>query len=252
MFEILILSLIQGVTEFIPISSSSHLIILSDFVGFENQGLSLDVSLHIGSFIAVITYFHKDIINFVANKVLFLKIFISSFPVMIIGFLLIQTNLIEMLRNIEIIGWTTLIFGLLLYISDKFTFENNIEKDFSYKSAILIGIFQILSLVPGVSRSGITITAARILKFNRVDSAKISFLLSIPTLAAVSIFGLKNVISSDDINFSILNILAIFASFIFSIVTIKYFLIYLKKFSLKAFVIYRLFLGIALIFISYL
>ena len=115
MFEILILSLIQGVTEFIPISSSSHLIILSDFVGFENQGLSLDVSLHIGSFIAVITYFHKDIINFVANKVLFLKIFISSFPVMIIGFLLIQTNLIEMLRNIEIIGWTTLIFGLLLY-----------------------------------------------------------------------------------------------------------------------------------------
>ena len=143
MFEILILSLIQGVTEFIPISSSSHLIILSDFVGFENQGLSLDVSLHIGSFIAVITYFHKDIINFVSNKVLFLKIFISSLPVMIIGFLLIQTNLIEMLRNIEIIGWTTLIFGLLLYVSDKFTFKNNIEKDFSYKSAIFIGIFQI-------------------------------------------------------------------------------------------------------------
>ena len=111
---------------------------------------------------------------------------------MIIGFLLIQTNLIEMLRNIEIIGWTTLIFGLFLYISDKFTFKNNIEKEtFTYKSAIFIGIFQILSLVPGVSRSGITITAARILKFNRVDSAKISFLLSIPTLAAVSIFGLK-------------------------------------------------------------
>ena len=99
---------------------------------------------------------------------------------MLFGFFLVQTNLIEKLRNIEIIGWTTLLFAILLYISDKFELKNNIDKNFSYKSAIIIGLFQILSLIPGVSRSGISITAARFLNFKRLDAAKISFLLSKP------------------------------------------------------------------------
>ena len=121
MIEIIVLSLIQGITEFLPISSSSHLILLSEFTNFKNKGLSLDVSLHIGSFLAVVlTFFYKDIINFVKNKQLFIKIFISSLPVMICGYFLVKTNLIKNLRNIEIIGWTTLIFGILLFVSDKF------------------------------------------------------------------------------------------------------------------------------------
>ena len=186
MIEIFILSFIQGVTEFIPVSSSSHLILMSNLLDFENQSLSIDVSLHIGSLFAVLVYFYKDIISFVENKTLFLKIFISSLPVMIVGFLLVETEIIYQIRDIKIIAWTTLIFGFLLYLSDKFKLEKNLEKNFSYKSAIFICLFQILSLVPGVSRSGIAITAARILKFNRVDAAKISFLLSIPILSAVS------------------------------------------------------------------
>ena len=251
MIEIFLLSLIQGITEFIPVSSSSHLILFSNYTNFEEQSLLVDVSLHIGSFLAVLCYFYKDILDFVKNKILFLKILISSIPVMLIGFFLVETNLIENLRNIKVIAWTTLIFGILLYFSDKRDLGKNIESNFSFKSAIFIGTFQILSLIPGVSRSGITLTAARILNFNRFDSAKISFLLSLPTLGAVSIFGLNNTLSSNDINFSLINILCIFLSFLFSILSIKYFLHFVKKFSLNVFVIYRVLLGIILLFLSY-
>jgi undecaprenyl-diphosphatase len=252
MVEIFLLSLIQGITEFLPISSSSHLIIFSNYTNFENQSLSIDISLHIGSFLAVITYFYKDLINFFKNKKLFFKILIASIPVMFFGFLLVQTNLIDKLRNIEVIGWTTFIFGILLYLSDRYKLKKNISSDFNYKSAIFIGFFQILSLVPGVSRSGISITAARFLKFKRFDSAKISFLLSIPTLGAVSLFGIKNLLTNDDINISILNLVSIFLSYIFSLITINYFLKYIKNFSLSIFVIYRIILGLILLFFAYL
>ena len=252
MIEILLLSIIQGITEFLPISSSSHLILVSNYISFENQGLSIDVSLHIGSFLAVIIYFKKDILNFVKNKNLFFKIILSSIPVMFVGFILVQFNLIEGLRNIKVIAWTTIIFGVLLFFADKFEINKTIDKNFNYKSVIFIGCLQILSLVPGVSRSGITISAARVLKFNRYDSAKISFLLSIPTLAAVSVFGLRNLIINEDFNFSILNLIAIFFSFLFSFITIKFFLKYIKNFSLNIFVFYRIILGIILLMISYL
>ena len=252
MISVFLLSLIQGITEFLPISSSSHLILVSEFINFKNQSLSIDVSLHIGSFFAVITYFYKDIISIIDNKNLFLKFLISSFPVIIIGYLLIHTNLIEQLRSIKIIGWTTLIFGILLYVSDKCKLQKKIENDFNYKSAIVIGIFQVLSLIPGVSRSGITITASRMLNFKRFDAAKISFLLSIPTLGAVSIFGLKNLTTSQDLEFSILNLISIFLSFIFSLITIKFFLKYIRNFTLTIFVVYRVFLGIGLLIIAYL
>ena len=252
MIETLILSVVQGVTEFIPVSSSSHLFLFSDFLNFQSKSLSIDVSLHIGSFIAIITYFYKDIINFVKNKDLFIKIIISSIPVMVIGFILIQTNLIENLRNIKLIAWTTFLFGFLLYFSDKYNVNKTIENNFNIKSAIIIGIFQIISLIPGVSRSGITITAARLLNFKRVDATKISFLLSIPTLGAVSVFGVKNILTNSDISFSILNVAAIFLSFLFSYLTIKYFLDFVKKFNLTVFVIYRVILGLALLALAYL
>ena len=250
--EIIFLSLIQGVTEFLPISSSSHLIIFSNLTNYENQNLSIDVSLHIGSFLAVLTYFHKDIKNLIKNKKFFFKIFAASIPVMLFGFFLVQTNLIEKLRNIEIIGWTTLLFAILLYISDKFELKNNIDKNFNYKSAIFIGLFQILSLIPGVSRSGISITAARFLNFKRFDAAKISFLLSIPTLGAVSLFGLKDLLSNESATITLLNLISIFLSYIFSLITINYFLKYIKKFSLNIFVIYRILLGLVLLAVAYL
>tara|TARA_B100001057_G_C22717325_1_gene898275 strand:- start:139 stop:897 length:759 start_codon:yes stop_codon:yes gene_type:complete len=250
--EIFILSLIQGVTEFIPISSSSHLIILSKFYNFDNQNLSIDVSLHIGSFIAVITYFYKDIKNLLENKDLLLKILLGSLPVMVLGFFLLQNNYIEKFRNIEVIGWSTLIFGIMLYISDKFDLKKNINVHFNFKSAIFIGIFQMISLIPGVSRSGISITAARFLNFKRFDAAKISFLLSIPTLGAVSIYGFKNIYFSNNGTTTNLSIMAILLSFVFSLITIKFFLKYIQKFNLSIFVFYRIILGLSLLIINYL
>ena len=146
----------------------------------------------------------------------------------------------------------TIIFGILLYISDKFKIKKNLQQNFNYKSALFIGLFQILSLIPGVSRSGITITAARFLNFNRFDSSKISFLLSIPTLGAVSIFGLTNLLLIENFDFTKANIIAILLSFIFSYLTIKYFLKFVQKFNMNLFVIYRLILGSILIYLSYL
>ena len=171
---------------------------------------------------------------------------------MTVGFFLVQSGLIEKIRNLEVIAWTTLIFGFLLYLSDKFKLDNNIKNNYSYKAAFFIGILQILSLIPGVSRSGIAITAARFLNFRRVDSAKISFLLSIPILGAVSFFGLQNIITNEDTFFTKINLIAIFLSFVFSLITIKYFLKYLRKFSLNIFVFYRIFLGVILLLLTYL
>ena len=252
MIEIFVLSLVQGVTEFLPVSSSSHLIIISEYLEFNNNNLQIDVSLHIGSFLAVVVFFRKDIVNFIQNKGLFLKILVASLPVMIVGYVLVKLNFINEIRNIKVIGWTTLIFGILLYLSDRSSVKKKIISNFTLKSAVIIGFLQILSLVPGVSRSGIAITGARALNFSRYDSAKISFLLSIPTLAAVSIFGLNNLLKSDSFNFSFLILISIIFSFAFSFITIKYFLKYIKTFSLNVFVIYRIFLGICILVIAYL
>ena len=252
MIEIFILSIVQGITEFLPISSSSHLILISEYLNFENQSLSIDVSLHIGSFIAVLSYFYKDIINFYENKILFLKIFISSLPIMLVGFLMIKFNYIDKIRNIETIAWTTIIFGILLFISDKFKTEKNIKENLSYKSVIFIGLLQILSLIPGVSRSGIAITAARFLNFKRVDAAKISFLLSIPILAAVSFYGFKNILLSGDPIFTKFNLISITLSFFFFLLTIKFLLSFINKFNLNFFVYYRVFLGACLLLLAYL
>ena len=171
---------------------------------------------------------------------------------MFVGFFLAETNIIEKVRNIETIAWTTTLFGILLYLSDKFQLQNNIKENFNIKSAIIIGLLQILSLIPGVSRSGIAITAARFLRFKRVDSAKISFFLSIPILFSVSIFGIKNILISENLNLTKINFTAILLSFIFSLLTIKYFLSYIKKFSLDFFVYYRVILGVFLLTIVYL
>lgn len=252
MLEVLILSFIQGVTEFLPISSTGHLVLISKFYNFSFSNLLLDISLHIGSFLAVTFYFFQDIIKIIKDKEKLIILIVAVLPVLIIGFIISETGFIENLRNIKVIGWTTLIFGILLFISDKFKMKNNIKKNFTIKSAIYIGFFQILSIIPGVSRSGITITASRFLNFYRYDSAKISFLLSIPTLGAVALFGFYNIINSDNISFSFINIVSIILSYIFSFLTIKYFLKFIKKFSFYIFIIYRIILGLLILAFGYL
>ena len=251
MIEVIFLSITQGLTEFLPISSSAHLILVSKYLNFSNENLSLDISLHFGSLLAIIIYFKKDMSNFAENKNLFVKIIISSIPVLVCGYFLIKFNLIEFLRSYKIIGWCTILFGILLYFSDLIKIRKTISKDFKYSTAICIGLFQILSLMPGVSRSGITITAARFLNFNRVESAKISFLISIPTLIAISLYNLQDLILNKGFEISLLNFFGIFLSFIFSYITIKFFLNFLKKFSLLSFVIYRIILGSLILIYAY-
>jgi undecaprenyl-diphosphatase len=175
---------------------------------------------------------------------------VGSIPLIIVGYVLYSTGIIYELRNVKVIAWTTLIFGVVLYLADRNRFDKKISSNLNLQSILFISVFQILSLIPGVSRAGITITAARILKFNRLDSSKISFLLSIPALGGASFLGLKDVFSQS-VEFNYLVIIAILTSFIFSFVTVKFFLIYINKFSMNAFVIYRIIIALILFAVIY-
>ncbi len=248
--EIVILSLIQGISEFLPISSSAHLIIVSSLYEFKSSSLLIDVSLHFGSLLAILFFFKKELFDLKNNKQLLFLIIVGSIPLIVIGYLLYKTNAIYLFRDIRIIAWTTLIFGILLYFADKRKLYKNISTDLNLKTIFYIGLFQVLALVPGVSRAGITITAARIFKFNRVDASKISFLLSIPALVGASTLGLKDILEQS-FDFNYLVYLAIISSFLFSYFTVKFFLIYINKFSLNIFVYYRILIAIILFIIIY-
>tara|TARA_B110001450_G_scaffold99910_1_gene94718 strand:- start:143 stop:910 length:768 start_codon:yes stop_codon:yes gene_type:complete len=248
--EILILSLVQGVSEFLPISSSAHLIVVSTLYEFRSSSLIIDVSLHLGSLLAIIFFFRKELFDLKNNQKLLSLIIFGSMPLIIVGYILYKTGLIYVLRDIKIIAWTTLIFGIILYIADKCRFDKKISSNLNLKIILYIGFFQILALIPGVSRAGITITAARIFKFNRFDSSKISFLLAIPALVGASTLGLKDVINQS-FEFNYLILVAITLSFLFSYFTVKFFLEYINRFSLSIFVFYRIIVAIILFTIIY-
>ena len=250
LIEIIILSLIQGVSEFLPISSSAHLIVVSTLYDFKSSSLLIDVSLHLGSLMAIVFFFREELFNIKHNQKLLLLIVFGSMPLIIVGYVLYKTGLIYFLRDIKIIAWTTLIFGIILYFADKSRFDKKISSNLNLKIILYIGLFQVLSLVPGVSRAGITITAARIFKFNRFDSSKISFLLAIPALAGASTLGLKDIINQN-FEFNNLVFIAITLSFLSSYFTIKFFLSYINKFSLNIFVVYRIIVSIILFIIIY-
>ncbi len=248
--EILILSAIQGISEFLPISSSAHLILVSSLYDLKASSLLIDISLHLGSLLAIIFFFRKELFDLKHNQKLLKLIIIGSIPLILFGYILYSTELIYHLRNIKIIAWTTLFFGIILYFADQRKIDKNIFTNLDVRSIIFIGLFQILALIPGVSRAGITMTAARILNFNRVDSGKISFLLSIPALSGASFLGLWD-IPSEAIEINTLIIIAIIFSFLFSYLTVKFFLNYINKFSLKIFVFYRILIGLILLSIIY-
>ena len=249
--EIFILSAVQGISEFLPISSSAHLILISNFFELKTNSLLIDISLHLGSLIAIVFYFRKDLFDLNNNRKYLNLILFGSIPLLIFGYILHSSELIYLLRNIKVIAFTTLFFGIILFFSDQAKTEKNISTNLDFKSIIFIGLFQILALIPGVSRAGITLTAARFLKFNRVDSGKISFLLSIPALAGASFLGLQDLIGQPvEINYLI--IFAIILSFLFSFITVKFFLNYINKFSLNIFIIYRILISIILFGVIYL
>ena len=248
--EILILSAVQGISEFLPISSSAHLIIASNLYDLKTSSLLIDISLHLGSLLAIIFFFRKDLFDLKNNQKLLKLIIIGSIPLIVFGYILHTTEVIHLLRNIKVIAWTTLIFGIILFFADQRKIDQNISTNLNIKSIIFIGLFQILALIPGVSRAGITMTAARFMKFNRVDSGKISFLLSIPALTGASLLGLKDVFyQSIEINYVVIT--AVIFSFLFSYITVKFFLNYLNRFSLNIFVFYRIIISLVLFAIIY-
>ena len=249
--EIIILSIVQGISEFLPISSSAHLNIVEIIFEFNSNSLMIDVSLHLGSLLAIIFYFRRELLNLRNNQKLLLLIIIGSIPIIIAGYTISTIGLINLLdNNLTIIAWTTLVFGIILYLADKSKFDKKISSNLNLKTILYIGLFQILALIPGVSRAGITITAARFFGFNRFDSSKISFLLAIPAIAGASVLQLKNTIEqSFEVNYLIL--ISIILSFLFSYFTIKFFLDYINNFSLNVFVIYRIIISIILFIIIY-
>jgi undecaprenyl-diphosphatase len=248
--EVIILSLIQGISEFLPISSSAHLIAVSTLYEFKSSSLLIDVSLHLGSLLAIIFFFKNELLDIKNNQKLLLLMIFGSIPLFIVGYILYKTELIYFLRDIKIIAWTTLVFGIILYFADKCRFDKKISSNLNLKIILYIGLFQTLALIPGVSRAGIAITAARFFKFNRFDSSKISFLLAIPALAGASVLGLKDVVGkSFELNYLVF--IAITLSFLSSYFTVKFFLQYINKFSLNIFVIYRVLVAIILFVIIY-
>ena len=249
--EIIILSIVQGISEFLPISSSAHLNIVEIVFEFNSNSLMIDVSLHLGSLLAIIFYFRRELLNLKNNQKLLSLMIIGSIPIVIAGYIISTSGLINLLENnLKIIAWTTLIFGIVLYLADKSKFNKKISSNLNFKTILYIGLFQILALIPGVSRAGITITAARFFKFNRFDSSKISFLLAIPAIAGASVLQLKNVIEQNfELNYLIL--ISIGLSFLSSYFTVKYFLKYINKFSLNIFVIYRIIISVILFIIIY-
>ncbi len=257
---ILLLTLTQGITEFLPVSSSGHLVILPYFIEIPYQGKTFDVVLHFGSLFAVIFYLKNDIFEilkdmiskerFTSKSFYFLKcIFLATLPVILVGYI-INLYKLEFIKLIQIVGWTTLTFGILLGIADK-TITN---KKFSpkLKDSIIIGLMQSIAIIPGVSRSGIVITTSRFLGYDRVQSSKFSLFLSIPVIFAAMTLKSIYIFQTDEITFSLDIIIGFSLSLIFSFLTIKIFMSYIEKASLKVFVYYRIILGAIILYFAYL
>ena len=243
------LAIIQGVTEWLPISSSGLLVIFEELVKLEDKNLNLlfNIAVHGGSLIAVVIYFLKDLFQIFNNYNLIKNIIIATIPVVIAGFLIKITGLNIFLQDIKVVAFATLFFSIVLYFSDKTKVTIQFNKNISNKNALLIGLAQILALIPGTSRSGITISCARFLGFSRVDSAKFSFLISIPVLFAACVLGFSDVVFEPNNQIIILIIFGFFVSLITSLLCIKIFLKFVENNSLTLFVVLRIILGTVLL-----
>jgi undecaprenyl-diphosphatase len=251
LIQALILAIIQGMTEFLPVSSSAHLILVPKIIGWNDQGLLFDIALHFGTLLAVLIYFRDDLAqmiedllrnrsdNIMQSDVMIL--IIATIPVVIVGGLFndwIENNL----RSSNVIATTSIIFGLILLASDKFSSSKN---NLTLRIGLLIGLAQVLALIPGVSRSGITITMGLFMGLGRVKSAKFSFLLAIPVILGASVL---QIYESYSIAFSSINYVLLLTglsvSFLFAYFTIHWFLAFVTKVGMFPFVIYRIALGL--------
>ena len=259
LFQLIIIALIQGITEFFPISSSGHLILIPVVTQWKDQGLAIDVAAHIGTLAAVILYFRHDVSRLMlgardtalqrrsADARLVMQVVGATLPVIVVGFIL-KDIIANDMRSPLLIAATTALFGLLLFVADKSAGGARGEiSTLSWKAVLLIGLAQALALVPGVSRSGITITAALFLGLRRTDAARFSLLLAIPTTAAAGVLGLTDVLQSNDAALQTdAMIVAIFA-FVSAYAAIAGMMAWIKNASFFPFVVYRLVLATVLI-----
>ena len=259
LIQIIVLALIQGLTEFLPVSSSAHLILGSKVFGWPDQGLVFDVATHLGTLFAVLVYFRHDLIEMTKawlgpvqndadrrHRAMVVYLAIASVPALLIGFL--AHDLVEFyLRDLRIIAWTTIGFGLVLWLADAIGPKQRSIEEINLKSALIIGLAQAFALIPGASRSGVTITAGRFLGFSPDAAARFSFLLAIPVVAAAGGYGMLRVATGDaNIDWAQFLLALVFAA-LAGWVCIAAFLALLKRVGLMPFVIYRLLLGAMLL-----
>lgn len=264
LIQILMLAIVQGLTEFLPISSSAHLILSPYLFGFADQGLAFDIAVHLGSLFAVMLYFRREVVavtgdwfkslpssgHSTVNSRLGWAIILGTIPVVIAG-LLLKSMVETEFRSPLLIAATTIGFGLLLWWADVRARRTRELDSLGWKDALFVGLAQALALVPGTSRSGITMTAALMLGFNRKAAARFSFLLAIPTILMSATLVTKDLIESEvAVDWSALG-LGVVLSFIAALTTIHYFLRFIERMGMTPFVIYRLLLGAVILAIIY-
>ncbi len=261
-FIILLYGIIQGLAEFLPVSSSGHLALLPSLVNFRDPGVVFDLLLHLGTAIAIIIYFYRDILDLFKDLFCIIKTrslkqswfvvnFIWSTLVSVVGILLLKDLSESIGRTTHLIGINLIVFGLLMWFSDlrKVNALKKMSKKESFSAAIIIGIFQSLAIFPGVSRSGITLTAARALKISRQEASRFSFLLSLPIIFASIIYKLPEISKGEATYVEMSDLfLGIGISFIVGILTIHFFLKFIKRIGLLPFTLYRVILGCILLF----
>ncbi|WP_341863205.1 undecaprenyl-diphosphate phosphatase [Gymnodinialimonas sp. 57CJ19] len=264
LYILFLLALIQGITEFLPISSSGHLILLPNLLGTEDQGKAIDVAVHVGTLGAVILYFWQDVkaailgtprlltgrIDTPGAKLAFLLV-IATVPVILFGLFLEITGIYDSLRSVAVIGWTMLIFGLVLYWADQKGSHEKRSEDWNLRDAIIMGLWQAIALIPGTSRSGITITAARYLGYDRESAARVAMLMSIPTIIASGVFAGAEVIATADAQTARDGAIAAALSFVAALGALVLMFKLLRSVSFTPYVIYRVILGVVLLFIAY-
>jgi undecaprenyl-diphosphatase len=264
LWHLFIVAVIQGLTEFLPVSSSAHLILLPNLSGLDDQGLVIDVAVHVGTLGAVVIYFWRDVAEGLAGiprmltgridtpgaRLAFLLL-VATVPVILLGLTLSLTGLDEAMRSIAVIGWMMLIFGIVLWWADRTGAQTRIAPEWTLRDAIIMGLWQAIALIPGTSRSGATISGARALGYTRHDAAKLAMLMSIPTiLASGALLGVK-VAGSQDVG--ALRDIAIAAGFalIAALLALSLMMRLLRSVSFTPYVIYRVILGIVLLVIAY-
>jgi undecaprenyl-diphosphatase len=252
------LAAVQGITEFLPISSSGHLVLLPKFIGAADQGLLMDVALHVGTLFAILAYYRRDVWRMIAAVLTWKKtadiearnlavyIVLATIPAVLVG-LAIHILFPEGIRDVRVIAFTTIAFGALMGVADTLGKSTRTVGDMTLKSALLIGCAQAVALIPGTSRSGITMTAGRFLGFARVDAARFSFLLGMPAMAAAGMMSFLDILESNDPGLLADAGLAVLLSFFAGLAAIHFMMKWLTRFGLMPFVIYRLALGAVLV-----